>query len=69
MYGETPHAQEEGKMNTAEMKATLAQMIGLWNILQDHATSVGMTKEQADAFATTEMNKLVDTSRMLQEVK
>jgi len=56
-------------MNTAEMKDTLAQMIKLWNILQDHATSVGMTKEQADAFATTEMNKLVDTSRMLQEVK
>lgn len=55
-------------MNT-EQKDTLAQLIKLWNTLKDHATSVGMTEAQADAFASTEMDKLVDVPRMLKEAK
>lgn len=53
----------------AEQKDTLAQLIKLWNTLKEHAVSVGMTEAQADAFASTEMDKLVDVPRMLQEAK
>ena len=53
----------------AEQKDTLAQLIKLWNTLKEHAVSVGMTETQADAFASTEMDKLVDVPRMLQEAK
>jgi hypothetical protein len=56
------------KMNT-EQKETLAQLIKLWNTLKEHAITVGMTEAQADAFASTEIDKLVDVPRMLQEVK
>jgi hypothetical protein len=52
-----------------EQKDTLAQLIKLWNTLKEHAISVGMTETQADAFASTEIDKLIDVPRMLQEVK
>lgn len=56
-------------MNSVEQKDTLAQLIKLWNTLKDHATSVGMSQSDADAFASTEMNRLVDVPRMLKEAK
>jgi hypothetical protein len=52
-----------------EQKDTLAQLIKLWNTLKEYAISIGMTELQADAFASTEMDKLVDAPRMLQEAK
>lgn len=56
-------------MTVAKQKDTLVQLIKLWNTLKDHASSLGMTEAESDEFASTEMNKLVDVPKMLQQVK